>query len=131
MNTIQRKKSVTAALGAAIAAAAAPAILFAGAGSAQAAVDVHPTSDALGVTVNIQSNGEYGWCRYTALHGIKPPGVVPPPPVLKVPFHLQQGGSHNLWFPSYQTGTTWNVTVECPNGPGPGDDTWNFSNEIY
>ena len=51
MNTIHpRKKSAIAAVGAAVAAAALPAFLFTGAGTAQAG-PVNTTSDALGVTV--------------------------------------------------------------------------------
>jgi hypothetical protein len=56
MNTKRnRKKSAVAAIGAAIAAAAVPAALITGAGTAQAATNLDTTSDALGVTVQIQS----------------------------------------------------------------------------
>lgn len=114
MNTTHyRKNSIIAAVGAAVAAAAAPAFLFAGAGTAQADTWVYTTTDALGVTVHIGSNAwdpSSGWCTYTAVP--KGPGV----PVYGVPFYLQEGGNHDLWFPGIQTGTTWDVTVHCPNG---------------
>jgi hypothetical protein len=120
MNTIHpRKKSVIAALGAAVAAVAAPAALFAGAGTAQAETQVVPFSDALGVSVHVVSVGptpSSGWCSYTATPAIVPPGVWPPLPVYDVPFYLQENTIHKLWFPGIQTGTTWDVTVDCPSG---------------
>ena len=120
MNTTQpRKKSVIAAVGAAVAAAAAPAVLFAGAGTAQAETQVVPFSDALGVSVHVVSVGPLpssGVCTYTATPAIVPPGVLPPLPVYDVPFYLQQNTIHKLWFPGIQTGTTWDVDVNCPFG---------------
>lgn len=116
MNTTpSRKKSITAALGTAVAALAAPAMLFLGAGSAQAASTLDTSSDALGVTVEIQSTGSQGLCFYSAepWFGWK---TVKPLPVYKVPFYLQANQSHNLWFPGIQTGTTWKAKVECPVG---------------
>lgn len=81
MNTIHpRKKSVTAVLGAAIAAAAAPAVLFTGAGTAQAETQVVPFTDALGVSVHVVSVGPLpssGWCSYTATPAIVPPAFFP------------------------------------------------------
>jgi hypothetical protein len=117
MNTINRKKSVGAALGAAVAALAAPAMLFLGAGTAQAGTTVNTTTDALGVSVHIKSVGmlgaqSSGWCNYTAIPAAGEIGV----PVYKVPFYLQPGGTHKLWFPGIQTGTKWDVTVWCPGG---------------
>ena len=113
MNTTQpRKKSVIAAVGAALAAAL-PAFLFAGAGTAQADTWVNTSTDALGVTVHVYSFGgpaSGGWCSYTAVPN--GPGV----PVYGVPFYLQENGTHYLWFPGVQTGTTWNVDVSCANG---------------
>jgi hypothetical protein len=105
--------NITTAIAAA--AVAAPAILFAGTGSAQAATTVHPTSDALGVTVTITSTGSEGLCFYSAepWFGWQ---TVKPWPVYKVPFYLQPNQSHNLWFPGVQTGTTWKAMVECPVG---------------
>lgn len=113
MSTIINRKSVTAALGATVAAAAVPALLVLGAGTAQAGTSAWTTTDALGVTVHISSWGapaSSGWCTYTAIP--QGPGV----PVYGVPFLLQEGGNHDLWFPGVQTGTTWNVSVHCPNG---------------
>jgi hypothetical protein len=114
MNTINRKKSVTAALGAAAAALAAPAMLFLGAGTAQSATLVTPESHALGVTVSILSDTQWGWCSYTA----EPMawGPVKPLPVYGVPFHMEPNVNHQLWFPGIQTGTKWDVTVKCDHG---------------
>ena len=62
MTTIHpRKKSAIAAVGAAVAAAALPAFLFTGAGTAQAATTLNTTSDAVGVTVEIHSTGSLVW----------------------------------------------------------------------
>lgn len=110
------KKSVIAALGAAVAAAAVPAILFAGAGTAQAFTWANTSTDALGVSVHVHSFGgpaSSGWCSYTAIPQNPPFGVLP---VYGVPFYLQENGTHDLWFPGIQTGTTWDVTVDCANG---------------
>jgi hypothetical protein len=104
------KKSITAALAAA-AAFVAPAVLFLGAGSAQAGTWVDRNTDALGVTVHVHSfGGSYGWCTYSA----DPSGVGVP--VHKLPFYLEDGQVHDIWFPGIQTGQTWDVTVDCPNG---------------
>jgi hypothetical protein len=116
MNTKRnRKKSVIAGLGAAVAAAAAPAMVFLGAGPAHAASTLNTTSDALGVTVEIQSTGSEGLCFYSAepWFGWQ---TVKPLPVYKVPFYLQANETHKLWFPGVQTGTTWKAKVECPVG---------------
>jgi hypothetical protein len=128
MNTTHiRKKSVTAALGAAVAAAAAPTFLFAGTGTAQADTRVSTTTDALGVTVHIESvftpgqvpvsNGypSNGLCTYSAVPQPEP-GKLAPLPVTDVPFTLQDYGTHDLWFPGVQTRSTWDVTVSCPVG---------------
>jgi hypothetical protein len=111
------KKSLIAA----VATAAAPALLFAGGGTAQAGTSVSPTSDALGVTVKVTSTGNAlnrssGLCFYTATPANVPFGVLPPLPVYDVPFVLQENTPYNLWFPGIQTGTTWDVTVKCQNG---------------
>jgi hypothetical protein len=115
MSTIQsRKKSAIAALGAAVAAVAVPASLFAGAGTAQAFTFVTTNTDALGVTVHVHSFGgpaSSGWCSYTAV-----PTTGPGVPVYGVPFYLQENGTHDLWFPGIQTGTTWAVDVSCTGG---------------
>ena len=122
MSTNQsRKKSVIATVGAAVATAALPAFLFAGAGTAAAGTSVSPTSDAFCVTVKITSTGNAltrssGLCSYTATPANVPFGVLPPLPVYDVPFLLQENTPYNLWFPGIQTGTTWDVTVKCPFG---------------
>ena len=109
------KKSIVNAIGATIAAAAVPAVMLAGAGTAQAASTLNTVSDAAGVTVQIKSTGSEGLCFYTATpwFGWK---VAPPLPVYKVPFVLQANQSHNLWFPGIQTGTTWKAKVKCAIG---------------
>ena len=109
-----RRKSITGAIAAIAAAAAAPAMLF-GAGSAQAATTMNTTSDAAGVTVHIESTGSEGLCFYSAEPWFGWT-VVKPLPVYKVPFVLQAGQSHDLWFPGIQTGTTWKAKVECTVG---------------
>jgi hypothetical protein len=120
--TINRKNSVTAALGATVAAAAVPALLFLGAGTAQAGAGAWTTTDALGVTVHVYSWGASpsgGWCTYSADPDIVPAGILPPLPVYGVPFYLQPGGNHDLWFPGIQTGTTWAVDINCAEGTDP------------
>ena len=109
------KGSIIAGAGAAVAAAAVPAMLFAGTPTAMAASTLNTSSDALGVTVQITSTGSEGLCFYSAepWFGWQ---TVKPLPVYKVPFHLQANQTHNLWFPGIQTGTTWKAKVECPIG---------------
>lgn len=114
-NTTNRKKSITAAIGAAAAAIVAPAMLFAGTGTASAATTLNTASDAAGVTVKIQSTGSEGLCFYSAEPWFGWT-TVKPLPVYKVPFYLQANQTHNLWFPGIQTGTTWKAKVECPVG---------------
>src|SRR4051812_40275589 len=101
-----RKKSVITAIGAAAAAMAAPALLFAGAGTAQAASTLDTASDPVGVTVAVHSTGSEGLCFYSAepWFGWQ---TMKPLPVYKVPFYLQANQTHNLWFPGIQTSTTW------------------------
>jgi hypothetical protein len=118
MNTANnRKKSITAALGAAAAAVAVPAMLFAGTGTAQASTLVTPETNALGVTVSVLSDTQWGWCSYSAQ-----PWNPGPLPVYGVPFHMEKNINHQLWFPGIQTGTKWTVTVKCDND-GNGDTT--------
>lgn len=116
------KRTITSRiLAGAGAAAAVPAMLIAGAGTAQAATTLDTTTDALGVTVQIRSTGSEGLCFYSAepWFGWQ---TVKPLPVYKVPFHLQANQTHNLWFPGVQTGTTWKARIECEIG---GTDFWN------
>lgn len=95
--------------------AAAAATLFGGAGAAQAASTINTTSDALGVTVKVQSFGSEGLCLYSAEPWFGWTGIKPLP-VYNVPFQLQANQSYNLWFPGIQTGTTWKAKVVCPIG---------------
>ena len=92
MNTTRpRKKSIVAAMGAAVAPAAVPGALFAGAGTPQAFTWVNTSTDALGVTVHVHSFGgpaSSGRCSYTATPTNRP-GI----PVYAVPFYLQENGS--------------------------------------
>jgi hypothetical protein len=106
------KGSVTAALGAAAAAVAAPAMLFVGAGTAHADGTVWNNSDYLGTTVSVQSDGKtFGNCTYNAFP-IAGPGISPGPRN----FVLPKGGTERLWFPGVKLNTTWSVNVTCDNG---------------
>lgn len=108
-----RKKSVTAALGVAVAAVAAPAMLFLGTGTAQAGGWVNKHADYLGVTVYVHSDGgTWGNCLYDAIptSGV---GI----PVFDRPFHLDPGGLTELWFPGIRLNTTWQTNVTCDVGP--------------
>ena len=120
--------SILAKLFSMAATVAAPAMLFLGAGTAQAGMAASPQPAPGGVDVLIQtwpSNpGEVapsGWCTYNASVVGNPIGK--PLPAINVPFYLPDNGPgawavSRLWFPSYPTGSTWNVSVECPNsGP--------------
>jgi hypothetical protein len=109
---ITRKKSATAALGATVAAAAIPALLFLSAGTAQAGGWVSNSADYLGTTVYVASDGAtYGDCTYNAWPAV---GIgIPSGPR---PFHLQQWGQEQLWFPGVKLNTTWHVNVHCNHG---------------
>jgi len=113
--------SILAKLSAMAASAAVPAALFLGAGTAQAGVWADANSAPGGVDVVIASFDNplvapTGWCTYTSTVRGNPWGK--PLPANNVPFYLPEGGSARLWFPSYPTGSTWDVTVNCPNtGP--------------
>jgi hypothetical protein len=110
---IKRKRSATAALGATVAAAAIPALLFLGAGTAQAGGSVWNNADYLGTTVFVQSDGgTWGNCTYNAWPAV---GVgIPSGPRH---FILPAWGEEELWFPGVKLNTTWNVNVTCDNGP--------------
>jgi hypothetical protein len=134
MNTKpNRKKLVTSALGAAAAAVAVPAVLFAGTGTAEAA-DVNwapgvsigiPTNASVEVTVTDNTNGapgQWGSCLYTSTPELGVAAVatkltgVPP---LTHPFVLPKG--HSAYFtigndgelPAIMTGSLWHVHIEC------------------
>lgn len=114
MSIINNKKSVTAALGAAAAAVAAPALLFVGAGTAHANGGVVTnTADLFGTTVTVQTDGKtFGNCTYSAVpiigpgvpSGVRPFAIDPKFPVA------------DLWFPGVKLNTTWDVTVSCDHG---------------
>lgn len=117
--------SFLAKLGAAAAAVAAPAMLFLGAGSAQAEFGIQiplavwGTSAPAGVDVHVQTPGDglSGWCTYSSFVRGNPFGK--PLPAINVPFYLGPVGGVNeaqLWFPAWPTGSTWDTTVSCPNG---------------
>ena len=92
------KKSVTAALGAAAAAVAAPAMLFVGAGTAHADGTVWNNSDYLGTTVFVESDGKtFGNCTYNAFP-IAGPGIPPGPRN----FVLPKGGIGAAMVPGRQ-----------------------------
>ena len=104
---VTKKKIVAAALGA----ATAPAVLFAGAGTAQALTAwAWPHVEPFGVTMHIQSTG---WCEYTA---VPIGGGIKPLPAYKVPFYLKKDQESTLWFPGVPTSTAWNVTIACEQG---------------
>ena len=113
-----------AKLGAMAATVAAPAMVFLGAGTAEAfdinlPLAVWGTSAPGGVQVHIQTpaDGLSGWCTYSSFVRGNPIGK--PLPAIDVPFYLAPAGGVNsalLWFPSYPTGSTWDTTVSCPNG---------------
>lgn len=110
------------------AALAAPAVLFLGAGAAHADIFVQANSAPGGVDVTVSSwaGGSPsigGWCTYTSTVQGNPIGK--PVPAINVPFFLgplagQPGNQARLWFPSYPTGSTWDISVTCP-GPGGGE----------
>jgi hypothetical protein len=134
-NTTNHKKSALAGVGAAVAAVAVPAFLFAGAGTAQAYWGINVSPEPGGVWVHINSvcmpilspggpvdspeshaqcdaNISSGKCTYTAT----PPIGLPTTRVFK----LEPAGKADLWFDGIPTGTTWTVTVDCDHGTDTG-----------
>jgi hypothetical protein len=130
MNTrTNRKTSIAAAVGAAVTAAAAPVLLFLGAGTAQAQPYeiISYDGDLLGVGLTVHvadTTGKSGECYYTAN---------PLPGQLTSPF--LQTYVHNFYLPAFQqvswtvssselgtpalaTGTKWYVNVSCPGVGG-------------
>jgi hypothetical protein len=116
-----KKKLVTSALGAAAAAVAAPAVLFAGAGIAQAQNPLPPpayTNDLFGPVAWIfdpyNGPGQVEWCTYHSnLSG--QPGVLPFDAPVSVDGNTV---ASQLQIPGIQTGTQWDVTVTCPSNSG-------------
>lgn len=119
-----------ATISATAAAFAAPVMLFVGAGTGHAALGVMVWANSApgGVDVTVQTGaGEQalsGWCTYTSTVQGNPIGK--PAPALGVPFYISPEGPHvaRLWFPSYPTGSVWNVTVTCPNGVASTETVW-------
>ena len=115
--------SILAKLGALTATVAAPAMLFLGAGTAQAGMSAKPTPAPGGLDIvvttwanNAGGDAPAGWCLFNSAVVGNPIGK--PLPAINVPFYLPEGrpgASSRLWLPSYPTGSTWNITVECPN----------------
>ena len=115
--------SILAKLAAMTATVAAPAMMFLGAGTAQAgmAAKASPAPGGVDVTVttwpaNAGEAAPSGWCLFNSSVVGNPIGK--PLPAINVPFYLPENGAPSqsrLWFPSYPTGSTWNITVECPN----------------
>ncbi|MEI6252464.1 MAG: hypothetical protein WCP30_06630 [Mycobacteriaceae bacterium] len=114
-------------LGALAAAVAAPAVLLLGAGTAHASMNAwgNPAPGGLDVWVvtfpdNPADTAPSGWCVFNSSVVGNPVGK--PLPAINVPFYMPenppgQQSQSRLWFPSYPTGSTWNISVECPNAP--------------
>lgn len=103
-----------------MAAVAAPAALFLSAGTAQANIGARAVPAPGGVDVFVWSWGNpnvSGWCTYTSTVRGNPIGK--PLPAINVPFYMPEVGEARLWFPSYPTNSTWDISVACP-GPGGG-----------
>jgi hypothetical protein len=117
--------SILAKIGAMAATVAAPAMLFLGGGTAQAGMftGANPAPGGVDVIVTTWANnaGETapsGWCLFNSSVVGNPIGK--PLPAINIPFYLPENGpgapaQSRLWFPSYPTGSTWNISVECPN----------------
>ncbi len=126
--------SIQTKIGAAVAALVAPGMFFLGAGTAHAqqGILVQPIPAPGGVDVVVLSDADdgqkplSGWCTYTSTVQGDPVGK--PLPALGVPFYLMPAGAlpprARLWFPSYPTGSTWNITVTCPNGVASTQVVW-------
>lgn len=122
---------VAAKLVATVAAVVAPAMMSVGAGTAHAGqmIGVWAVSAPGGVDVFVRSGADAGevapsgWCTYTSTVQGNPIGK--PAPALGVPFYIAPDNpSARIWFPSYPTGSTWNVTVSCPNGVASTQAIW-------
>lgn len=117
--------SILGKLGVMTAAMAAPAMLFLGAGTAQASMIAKATPAPGGVDVVVNTwpaaageSAPSGWCTFNSSVVGNPIGK--PLPAIDVPFYLPETGQgapsqSRLWFPSYPTGSTWNISVACPN----------------
>jgi hypothetical protein len=119
---LEKKLVVASALAATL-----PALLFVGAGTAQAKCYVQgkqcvgvawdPWDPVAGVTVHItnNTNNNFPHCTYAATPDPNQPlqGL---PTYTSPPFALPEYGTYNLAIPTaFQTGTKWNVSVDCGN----------------
>jgi hypothetical protein len=115
MNTNHsRTKLVASTLGAT--AAMAPAVLFFGAGTAQAdQLRVHTNATFGGVTITVADltnpPSNLGGCVYQSTPNTT--GI----PYFGPPFELNSSQRSFQWFaPGLETGTTWTIAVNCANG---------------
>jgi hypothetical protein len=121
--------SVRAAIGATLAAAAMPALMFFGTGTAQAnpagptdLKDPHALQIAWlpwtgGLTAYIKNNRSHdaGWCAYTADWYVS------------APFYLAAYSTYELvMFPSYPEDRDWNVNVDCSDGQFRHDQVYHY-----
>ena len=115
-STLNRAKNhTTAGLGVAAAVVLAPAVLFASAGTAQAAPFVNYTNDIIGTIAHVSdpSNppGAIELCNYHS-NVAGQPFAFP----FDSPVQLDGPTPSDLQIPGIQTGTTWAVRVSCPVG---------------
>ena len=124
MNAIHtlNAKLVVSAVGVATAAVA-PTLLFFGAGTAEALnpagngrLTVTYSTDAFGLVANIRDSWNPDGVTETCSYQSVGTGLTPP-----IPFYgeTQVNGPWNggpVVIPGIQTGATWNVSVNCPNG---------------
>jgi hypothetical protein len=122
MNTIHnRKKLVISALGATAAAVAAPAVLFAGAGTAEASPQLDPYSNnGFGTIAHIYDPANQGseTCYYSSFDPNQPAFF----PYGPTPVQLDSNSRADLPILGIPTNTNWLVTVDCgalkPDGSG-------------
>jgi hypothetical protein len=117
--------SILAKLAAMTATVTAPAMMFLGAGTAHAGMNsaARPAPGGLDIVVttwpgNAAETAPSGWCLFNSSVVGNPIGK--PLPAINVAFYLPEVGpgapsQSRLWLPSYPTGSTWNISVECPN----------------
>lgn len=117
MNTAhtRKKKLTSAGIGVAAAVVVTPVVLFAGAGTAQAAPFVSYTNDLIGTIAHVAdpSNppGAIEFCNYHS-NVAGQPFAFP----FDAPVQLDGPTPSDLQIPGIQTGTTWAVRVSCPVG---------------
>ena len=120
MNTT--KKLVASVLGVA-ATAAAPAVLFFGAGTAQALnpvgnghIFVSYDTGPLGLIANIRDAWNPAFQTETCSYQSVGTGLTPPIPFYGSAFVNGPANAGAVVIPGIPTGATWNVTVNCPHG---------------